>query len=433
MEGRKMKALVFSQAKHKHLLLILVFALISTIFSLGLNLPTADAQAKLTLADILTGLKSKKVVLAQRNKLLTDAVWERGVTFALTPEIEKELRATGANNALIDAIRQNSPRTVRTPVPTPTISGGNNNANYHHTQADKLFDADNFEAAIGEYTRALNLNPNLSLAYVRRGFSYNYLGDIDKAFKDYASAVRTDPSLRNQEYITCVYYKTGDDPNTIIDKCTETVNKYKGFSLAYYKRGVAYRDVKNYDQALSDYSEAIRLYPKFGYAYNSRSVVYIEQKKNYAAAISDATNALRYNPSLDSAYYNRGLAYFYQKTYDASLADFNQVIRFKPDDVDAHYYRGRIYYDIENYSQAIVNFSRVISLNPKDVEAYRYRGICYYNLDNYQSAIVDYTEAIRLQPSVNSYKNRALAYEAIGRNDLAAADRRRAQQLEQQQ
>ncbi len=425
-----MKVRVFSQAKPNRLLLIVGFALISAVFSLGVGWNPAGAQAKLTLADISIGLKSTKVTLTQRNKLLTDAVWKRGVTFALTPEIEKELRAAGANSTLVEAIRQNGPSPVRTPTPRPTVTTTTRNTDYHK-RGDDFFDADDFESAIVEFNKALQVNPNDSLAYVRRGFSHNYLGDIEKAYKDYDSALRTNPALRNEEYITCVFYKTSDDSNTIIDKCTETLDKYKGFSLAYFKRGIAYRDIGNYEQAIRDYSEAIRLYPKFAYAYNTRAVVYIDPRKNYSAAISDTTTAIRLKPDFDSAYYNRGLAYFSLKNYDSALADFTRVVQLKPGDSDAYYYRGRIYYDQDNYSQAITNFSRAISLAPKEVESYRYRGICYFSQGDYQAAINDYTQAISLQPSVNSYKNRALAYDKIGRSDLAAADRRRAQQMEQ--
>ncbi|MBS1794661.1 MAG: tetratricopeptide repeat protein, partial [Acidobacteria bacterium] len=420
-----MKVRVSSQAKRRHFLLVAAFALISSAFSLGVAWNPAGAQAKLTLADILTGLKSTKVTLAQRNKLLTDAVWKRGVTFTLTNEIERELRTTGANDTLIDAIRQSGPSPVRTPTPRPTVSN-TGNSTYYHKRGDDYFDANNFEAAIPEFTRAIQLNPNDSLAYVRRGFSYNYLGDSTSAFKDYDMALKTDPNLRNEEYIACVFYKKGDAADMIVDKCTETVTKYKEFSLAYYKRGIAYRDLGNYEQAIRDYSEAIRLYPNFAYAYNTRAVVYIDGRKNYSAAISDTTNAIRINPNFSSAYFNRGLSYFSLDNYDAALADFTRAIQLTPDDYDSYYYRGRIYYEQENNSQAIVNFSKAISLSPNEVEPYRYRGICYFNQQDYQAAIDDYTTAIRLKPTANTYKNRALAYDKLGRTDLAAADRRRA-------
>ena len=38
-------------------------------------------QLQLSLADILTGLRSKKATLPEKNQLLTDAVKKRGVTF----------------------------------------------------------------------------------------------------------------------------------------------------------------------------------------------------------------------------------------------------------------------------------------------------------------------------------------------------------------
>ncbi|HKX84275.1 MAG TPA: hypothetical protein VJL58_08650, partial [Pyrinomonadaceae bacterium] len=68
-----------------------------------------SAQVKqLSLADLLIGLRSQKVPLQDRNKLLAEAVRQRGVTFATTPEIEKELSTTGADDALLGAIREKS-------------------------------------------------------------------------------------------------------------------------------------------------------------------------------------------------------------------------------------------------------------------------------------------------------------------------------------
>src|SRR5215204_358231 len=67
---------------------------------------TSRAQGnQLSLADILIALRSKKAPLTDRNKILSDAVVNRGTTFTLTPEIEKELSVTGASPQLIDSIR----------------------------------------------------------------------------------------------------------------------------------------------------------------------------------------------------------------------------------------------------------------------------------------------------------------------------------------
>ena len=90
--------------------------------SLLLFAAVVQAQApQLSLADLLIGLRSKKVSLPERNTILTEAVRQRGVTFTMTPEIEKELETTGASPTLIEAIRQKGTvvKAVATSSPKP--------------------------------------------------------------------------------------------------------------------------------------------------------------------------------------------------------------------------------------------------------------------------------------------------------------------------
>jgi hypothetical protein len=90
---------------------------------------TVSAQQELSLAMILTGLQTKgktaeTATLAARNVYITKRVQTYGVTFRLTPEIERELRVAGATPALIAAIRANGPGTP-TPNPTPYVNNNN--------------------------------------------------------------------------------------------------------------------------------------------------------------------------------------------------------------------------------------------------------------------------------------------------------------------
>src|SRR5262245_58682302 len=70
---------------------------------------TLAQSRQLSLADILIALRSKKAVPEEKNQILTADVKERGITFALTSEIEKELGSTGAQASLIAAIREKTP------------------------------------------------------------------------------------------------------------------------------------------------------------------------------------------------------------------------------------------------------------------------------------------------------------------------------------
>jgi formylglycine-generating enzyme required for sulfatase activity len=87
------------------------------IFSLAFASQNVAAQdtKPLNLTRVEKALRSTKTTTANKNALLIEGVNTRKITFWLTAENEKKLRSWGANNDLIEAIRQTAP-----PV-TPTI------------------------------------------------------------------------------------------------------------------------------------------------------------------------------------------------------------------------------------------------------------------------------------------------------------------------
>ena len=76
---------------------------------------------------------------------------------------------------------------------------------------------------------------------------------------------------------------------------------------AYANRGLAYGKKGDYDKAIADYTEAIRLNPN-AEAYSNRGLAY-RKKGDYDKAIADSPRPSGPNPIKRQAYYNRGLAY----------------------------------------------------------------------------------------------------------------------------
>jgi hypothetical protein len=155
-------------------------------------------QPQLSLADILIGLRSKKATLPERNKLLTDAILVRGITFSLTAEIEKELEGTGADKMLIDSIRKKSPivkaaAVVDPPVDAKPAPPPAPDFTFYLNRGNASSDKGDFDSAVIDYGKVLELKPGNLDALIKRGIAYSAKKWFDLAIADYAKVIEIDP------------------------------------------------------------------------------------------------------------------------------------------------------------------------------------------------------------------------------------------------
>jgi TonB family protein len=167
--------------------------LVAAIF-IAFTITSTAQQPQLSLADLLIGLRSKKVTIEERNTILAAAVRERGVTFAFTPEIEKELTVTGASRVLIDAVKEKSvvasvPKPASTPVPTPTPP----DFNFYKTRADASYVQGEYTLALADYNKAVSLKADSPVAFLNRGRTFLNLKDYSRAGADFDKSIELDP------------------------------------------------------------------------------------------------------------------------------------------------------------------------------------------------------------------------------------------------
>ncbi|MDR1220218.1 MAG: tetratricopeptide repeat protein [Treponema sp.] len=58
-------------------------------------------------------------------------------------------------------------------------------------------------------------------------------------------------------------------------------------------------------------------------------------KKDFDRAIADYTEAIRLDPNYATAYYNRGLASYYKGDYARAHADWEKALQLNPNDTTA--------------------------------------------------------------------------------------------------
>jgi len=141
----------------------------------------------------------------------------------------------------------------------------------------------------------------------------------------------------------------------------------------YYSRGLANHRKGDYDQAIRDYDEAIRINPEDANAYNIRGAAY-HGKGDYDQAIRDYDEAIRINPEDANAYNNRCWTYGLMHRPDEALRDCNQSLRLRPDNAPTLDSRALIYWsrgDEDKARDDLEHASKIDSSLPAWQERFR--------------------------------------------------------------
>jgi S1-C subfamily serine protease len=100
-------------------------------------------------------------------------------------------------------------------------------------------------------------------------------------------------------------------------------------AFTYLERGKAWRKKGEYDKAINDFDEAIRLEPKNSSAYYNRGFAWHLKKVN-DKAIKDYDEAIRLDPTNAFYYCFRGDVWFAKMEFDIAIGDYNAAIRLDP-------------------------------------------------------------------------------------------------------
>ncbi|MDR2428522.1 MAG: tetratricopeptide repeat protein [Candidatus Margulisbacteria bacterium] len=163
----------------------------------------------------------------------------------------------------------------------------------------RKYEAGNYNGAIKEYTRAIQVAPQDKLGYFGRANAYIQIYLYQKALLDYNKAIELDP-----------------------------VN-----SLYYANRANAYYGLENYKATLVDYDRAVKLNPQDGKLYQRRALL---KEKNLQASQKEL--AVDWKKAIDlgvedehifisyGSYLNNEL-----QNYEAALACFQKALKVNPD------------------------------------------------------------------------------------------------------
>ena len=132
----------------------------------------------------------------------------------------------------------------------------------HFMRGNNYLEEDNYEQAIEEFSKVIDMYPDFDLAYSARGDAYHMKGEYDKAIADH---------------------------NKVIDLNPNSASGYMG-------RGGAYLGKKDFDKALKELNKALQVEPDNTPAKITRAHVYIDIGDN-KRAIAEFEAIIQENPN----------------------------------------------------------------------------------------------------------------------------------------
>ena len=202
------------------------------------------------------------------------------------------------------------------------------------------------------------------------------------------------------------------NPDTAISGCTAEIQSGQlsddDLVVAFEYRGKAYLPKQDYDRAIADFTQAIRLKPDDAHAFCDRGAAY-DAKGDEDHALADFNEAIRLDPTGEAgsgtkgyAFNDRGVVYLDKGLYDQAIADENQALSFNSAYAYPYLNRGRAYLAKGLYDNAIADESEAISLKldaDNLMYAYVLRGQAYEHKGFSASAIGDYRAALKIDPN----------------------------------
>lgn len=180
------------------------------------------------------------------------------------------------------------------------------------------------------YSRAISLDSNFTAAYYNRGVCYYEQGNYGNAAKDFNKVLNLDNGyFTSYKFLGNISYNSGNYREAA--KYFSEALKYDISDTLFLCRGLCNQKIKQYRQALTDYSSVIKLNPNFHEAYKNRAQCYLAVKL-YDNALQDFRKLIKFEPYNSVYYYNLGFIYSVRNDWNKVVEAWEKGLTVNPGD-----------------------------------------------------------------------------------------------------
>jgi len=273
--------------------------------------------------------------------------------------------------------------------------------------------------AVECFSRAIRLRPDVAVAYRYRAYAYRELGDRLSALNDFDTAIRLKPDDVQAYADRAAELFTQKAFDQAISDCNQVLALDPGRGYIYGLRGRCHAELGNSEQALQDYTEAIRADPDNAIQYLQwRAELHLECG-NLADVLADCKAICQQQPQHVMAHCLRGMAQAEAAQLEEALRAFSTALQIQATHKPSLLGRARVYLQLGAGRQAEEDCTTLLALEPNLATAHELRGLARRLQGRWREAAEDFTQALQIDPSMTLFNRRAEMHYYAG--DYAAA------------
>lgn len=284
--------------------------------------------------------------------------------------------------------------------------------------------AQNLQAALDDYSSAIDLRPDAWFTRSELADVYEELGELDKALQERIEVVRLRPRVEfsySELYELCERMQACE--NVIAELVAESTTASFDPDV-YLILAQLSEEMGRYEDAINYNTDFLELDPDDLWVREKRANQY-EHVSRLDKALEDYSFVLLHRPRATEIYMSRARVYRQQGDYELALDDYNTAALIDPTDWMTLSARASVYDELGQVALATADYVAIVSMRTyvssfdtdRLVEYCQEHGSCQQAIEELSSIAVDSSS-----PSPSAYYARARLYEETNQLTEAAED-----------
>lgn len=268
---------------------------------------------------------------------------------------------------------------------------------YYYRAVAKL-SLDDLRGAEEDATECISRNPYFNNVFYLRGVVRQNMLNYAGAIADYKQGLEYSPGNRELLNNLAIAYVQSEDYVTADSAYSELISHYPSYAPGYITRGQFRLMTGDTIAARADYDKAIELNKNMADAYALRALLLMKYDGDYDGALQDMNDAVRLEPKRAEYYINRALVKYYTDDLRGAMEDYDYAQLLDPSSVMIYYNRGLLRAQVGDRNRAVDDFTEVLRREPHNYMAILNRAILYDLLGRYDEAIEDFDAVLEVYP-----------------------------------